>query len=541
MEGLMQDMPLTMDVILRRCLKLGGSVEVVSARPNGELDRRTWRNVGERSLQLCHVLDDLGVPRGGRVGTFAWGSHRHVELHLAAPCTARVIHAVNVRLTEEQVLYLVEHAGDEVLFVDASLTRSLAPLKNKLPIRQYVVMEDGGEVDEAFGDCPGYEELLAAHPAEYELPELREEDAAWICFTSGTTGLPKGVVSTHRSVVLHAMSQLQCDAHAIARSETLLLATQMFHVVGWGLPFTCALGQAKLVLAGRDTSPDALARLIESERVTVAAAVPTVWIQMESVFANPQRDLSSLKRLLAGGSASTRALIGRAGRRGIGYGQGWGLTEMSPSGTWAKFAPGEIDPEAGGSAAAPVGIPVPGVEVRLVDESTGNELAWDGSTVGELEVRGWWIIRAYLDPDDDSNEVRFRDGWLRTGDLGQIDPDGTVHIVDRAKDLIKSGGEWISSLELERILAAHPDVSEVAVVAMPHERWQERPVAVVVPAPGRSPDPEALREYAGRYVAKWMVPDLVEIVAEIPKTSVGKYDKRALRARYAGETARAST
>jgi acyl-CoA synthetase (AMP-forming)/AMP-acid ligase II len=537
MEGLMQDFPLTTDLILRRCLQYGGLVEVVSAGPGGTIDRRTWRNVGERSLQLCHVLDDLGVPRGGRVGTFAWGSHRHVELHLAAPCTARVIHAVNVRLTDDQILYLVRHAGDEVLFVDASLTRSLAPLKDRLPVREFVVMEDGGEVDDAFRDCPRYEELIAAHPPDYKLPELIEGDAAWICYTSGTTGLPKGVVSTHRSVVLHAMSQLQCDAHAISRSETLLLATQMFHVVGWGLPYTCALGLAKLVLAGRDTSPEALARLIEAERVTVAAAVPTVWLQMGNVFDDPQRDLSTLKRVLVGGSASTRALIGRLGRRGVGYGQGWGLTEMSPSGTWARFAAGEVDAEVDGSAAAPVGIPVPGVEVRLVDEATGDDLPWDGSTVGELEVRGWWIIRAYLDPDDDSNEVRFRDGWLRTGDLGKIDPDGTVQIVDRAKDLIKSGGEWISSLELERILAAHPDVAEVAVVAMPHERWQERPVAIVVAAPGRAPDPEALRDYVGGRVAKWMVPDLVEIVPEIPKTSVGKYDKRALRARYAGGTA----
>ena len=535
MEGLMQDMPLTMDVILRRCLELGGAVEVVSARPDGTLDRRTWRDVAHRSLQLAHVLDELGLRRGGRVGTFAWGSHRHVELHLAAPCTGRVIHAVNVRLTDDQIRYLVEHAGDEVLFVDASLTGALARVKDSLPIREYVVMEDGAEVDEAFRDCPRYEELLARHPASYDLPELRERDAAWICYTSGTTGQPKGVVSTHRSVVLHAMSQLQVDAHAIARRETLLLATQLFHVVGWGLPYACAMVPSKLVLAGRDTTPDALARLIESERVTVAAGVPTVWMQMEPVFADPSRDLSSLKRLLVGGSVLTRAFIARIGRYGIGFGQGWGMTETSPSGAWSRFEPGEIADTEDETSAAPVGIAVPGVEVRVVDEETGEPLPWDGSTIGELEMRGWWTIRAYLDPDDDSNETRFHDGWLRTGDLGRIEPDGTVHVVDRAKDLIKSGGEWISSLELERILAAHPDVAEVAVVAMPHPRWQERPVAVVVPAAGRDPDPEALREYVGKHVARWMIPDRIDIVDEIPKTSVGKYDKRALRARYASE------
>ena len=407
----MQEFPLTVDVILRRCVELGGAKEVVSVTPGG-IDRRTWADVGRRALRLCRALDRLGVARGGRVGTFAWNGHRHVELHLAAPCSGRVVHPVNLRLTDDQIVYLVRHAGDEVVFVDASLTSQLAPLKDRLPVREFVVMEDGADVDDAFAGCPRYEELLAAEPPDFAVSGLDERDAAWICHTSGTTGNPKGVVATHRSVVLHALGAHGVDSHGISRDDTVLLTTALFHVGGWGMPYTCAFAPAELVLPGRDTSPDALGRLIEAERVTVATGVPTIWIQMEEAFSAGRYDLSSLRTVLCGGASATNALIRRINRHGIDFVQAWGMTEMSPSGTASRFRAGAApdDPESRGVAKA--GVAVPGVELRIVDER-GDALPWDGAAIGELEARGPWVIRAYLDPDDDANETRFDEGWLR--------------------------------------------------------------------------------------------------------------------------------
>jgi fatty-acyl-CoA synthase len=307
----------------------------------------------------------------------------------------------------------------------------------------------------------------------------------------------------------------------------------MFHVAAWGAPYTCAYAPANLVLPGRDTSSDALARLIEAERVTVAFGVPTLWIQLEAAYDDGRYDLSSLKTIQCGGASSTRALIDRYARRGVEYVQSWGMTEMSPSGTSMRVPPATETAEIR-SPVTKVGPPSPGVELRLIGED-GLPLSWDGVAVGELEARGPWVIRAYLEPDDDANQTRFHDGWLRTQDLARIEPDGTVEIVDRAKDLIKSGGEWISSLDLERMLADHPDVGEVAVVAVADDRWGERPLAVVVPAAGCAPDPEELRAFLRDRLPRWWVPERVLITDKIPKTAVGKYDKRALRAGLAAE------
>jgi fatty-acyl-CoA synthase len=532
MKGLMQQTPLTLDLILGRAIALGAGRDVVSATPRGVV-RHPWREVGHRAARLAAMLDELGVAAGERVASFAWNSHRHVELHLGVPCAGRVLHPVNLRLSDEHIEYLVAKAGDQIAFIDALLTPQIAPLRHRLPIRQWVVMEDGTEIDESFSDCPRYEELLAAATRDPQSPQLAEDDAAWICSTSGTTGKPKLVVTSHRSVYLHTLGALMVDSHGISREDTVLPATPMFHVAAWGAPYTCAYAPATLVLPGRDTSPHALARLIQSERVTVAFGVPTLWIQLESVCDQGHYDLSSLKTIQSGGASSTRALIERYARRGVQYVQSWGMTEMSPCGTSSRVAP-----TANGSEdrrpVTEVGPPSPGVELRLVGDD-GVPLPWDRVSVGELEARGPWVIRAYLDPDDDANQTRFHDGWLRTEDLARIGPDGTVQIVDRAKDLIKSGGEWISSLDLERALADHPDVGEVAVVAIADERWGERPLAVVIPAGGRTPDPEQLREFLGDRVPRWWIPERVLISDEIPKTTVGKYDKRALRARLAAE------
>ncbi|MGZ4386185.1 MAG: long-chain-fatty-acid--CoA ligase [Gaiellaceae bacterium] len=523
----MQDCPLTLDLVLRRALELGGAVEVVSATPSG-IDRRSWRDVAERAIRLRGALESLGVDPGGRVATLAWNGHHHVELFLGAPCAGRVVHAVNVRLSGEEIAELMAHAGDEVLFVDASLTPLVATLRERLPVREIVVMEDGASVDPALDACPRYEDLLASQAPSGEPPPLAEDDAAWICHTSGTTGRPKGVVASHRAALLHSFASLTVDSHAISGRDSVLAVTQMFHANAWGMPYTAALAGAKLVLPGRDTGAEALAALIESERVTVGAAVPTVWVRLLEAF-DGKHDLTSLRRVLCGGASAPHSLVQALVSRGIDFFQGWGMTEMLPSGTGVHLESSGPWPERElEQASLSVGRPTPGVELRVVDVD-GTVLPWDGLSVGEIQARGPWVIRAYLDPDDDANEARFDEGWLRTGDLGRISPDGTVEIVDRIKDLIKSGGEWIGSLRLEQALVAHPLVSEAAVVGVPDERWGERPVAVVVAAPGPPPGRDELLGFLRERVPGWWLPDVIRFVDEIPKTAVGKYDKRRLR------------
>ena len=533
MDGLMQDVPLTIDLILRRAASVAAGKPVVSVQLDGALRRTTWGAIAERAARVAGALDVLGVSPGGRVGTFAWNTDRHLELYYGVPCSGRVLHTGNVRLHPDQVAYVVTHAADEVLFVDASLTAALAPIKDRLTtVREFVVMEDGGEVDDAFADCPRYDALLAAaSPAP--LGGAREGDAASICFTSGTTGHPKAVVYSHRSVVLHSMGALSADSHGVRRDDVVLPLTPMFHVNAWGLPYTSALAGAALVLAGRDTSPENVAQLIASEQVTVVAGIPTFWIQMDRAFEERPEDFASLRGILVGGAEAPPTLINRYTKRGIAFLHAWGMTEMSPSGTATWVPAGAELPE---GEPARQGVPVPGVELRLVGDD-GGVLPQDGASVGELEARGPWIAAAYLDPEDGSNEDRFHDGWLRTGDVAHIAPDGCVEIVDRAKDLIKSGGEWISSLDLERALVEHPGVLEAAVVAIPHERWGERPGALIVPGPGPRPEPEALKDFLAERVARWWVPDVIALVDELPKTGVGKYDKKRIRAEYASRLA----
>lgn len=522
MRGLIQDVPLSIQLILDRAEALGTGMEIVSVEPAGT-DRRTWPEVADRARRLSSALDTLGVPEDGAVGSFAWNGHRHLELYFGVPCSGRVLHTINVRLHPDVIEYVVGHADDDVIFVDASLTPTLAPLRDRLKVRAFVVMEDGAEIDPAFSDDPRYEALIAAEdPAPPAVVD--EKDAASICFTSGTTGRPKAVVYSHRSVVLHSMAELMVDGHAIRRNEVVLPLTPMFHVNCWGLPYTAGLAPASLVFAGADTSPPAAAKLIEQERPTVLAGIPTFWVQMDPLFASNDLDYSSVERILCGGAEPPPALVQRYTDRGIDFFHGWGMTEMSPSGTGNWIRAGTEDVEQG----AKQGTPAPTVEMRIVDDD-GTILEWDGISVGEIQVRGPWIASAYLNPDDGSNEERFVDGWLRTGDVGRVAPDGTLEIVDRTKDLVKSGGEWISSVELERLLAAHPSVAESAVVAIPHERWGERPVALAVTRSGADIAEEELKSFLRERLASWEVPDWIEFVSELPKTGVGKIDKKRLR------------
>jgi fatty-acyl-CoA synthase len=518
----MQDVPLSIPMILDRASTLGASMKIVSVEPEG-IDRKTWPQVADRSLRLAAALDTLGVPKDAALGSFAWNGHRHLELYFGVPSSGRVLHTINVRLHPDVISYVVGHAEDEAIFVDASLTSMLAPLRGRLKVKTFVVMEDGGEIDPAFDSDPRYEELVGGEgPAEPA--HIDEQAAASICFTSGTTGRPKAVVYSHRSVVLHSMGELMVDGHAMRRGDIVLPLTPMFHVNCWGLPYTAGLAPASLVFAGADTSPPAAAALIQAEQPTVLAGIPTFWVQMDSVFSSDEYDLTSVERILCGGAEPAPALIERYTNRGIDFFHGWGMTEMSPSGTGAWIRANSQDVEHG----AKQGVPAPTVQMRIVSED-GAVLPWDGETVGEIQVRGPWIAAAYLNPEDNANEERFVDGWLRTGDVGRVAPDGTLEIVDRTKDLIKSGGEWISSVELERNLAAHPAIAEAAVVAVPHERWGERPMALVVLREGASATTEGMVQFLATKLASWQVPDHVEFVEELPKTGVGKIDKRKLR------------
>jgi fatty-acyl-CoA synthase len=522
-EGLMQEPALTLALILRRLETVGSEVTVASAGPAGVV-HHTWGEIGERARRLAGALDALAVPRRGRVATLAWNSHRHLELFYGVPCSDRVLHTLNGRLRPEDLVEMARRTGDDVLFVDASLTPLLAEHLADLPFREVVVMDDGVEPAAAFADRPRYEELLAAAEPLRELPEPDERAAVCVCHTTGTTGRPKGVVYSHRSVVLHALGVLAADGHGISRAEVALPLTPMFHLMGWGMPYSTALAPCPLVLAGADTSPAAIASLIESERATLVAGVPTFLVRLAGELEG-DRDLSSLRRVLAGGSPATPALVTRYLEAGVDFVPTWGMTEAG-SGTGGALYPGADLADGIGQ-----GIPIAGIELRIVADD-GAELPWDGEAVGELEARGLWVAAAYLDADDEAQAAAFDRGWLRTGDLARIGPDGAVRIVDRTKDLIKSGGEWIGSAELEGHLCACPGVAEAAVIALADAEWGERPLALLTAEPGATLDPAALRVELAAAVPRWWLPDRIEIVPDLPRTSVGKLDKARLRREY---------
>jgi fatty-acyl-CoA synthase len=538
MLGLMQQQPLLISSLLVFAARNHGLTEIVSNTVEGPRHRYTYRDAERRARQLAGVLGNLGVRPGDRVGTLAWNGYRHYELYFAVSGMGAVIHTINPRLFDEQILHIVDHARDRVLFVDLTfvpLVERVMPGLRRRPAA-VVVMTDPPHMP---APCLPqgvalhcYEELMAEADDGFAWPELDESTAAALCYTSGPTGRPKGVLYSHRSTVLHAFGINLPDVVALRAIDRALPIVAMFHVNAWGIPYAATMAGAALILAGARTDGASLHELICSERVTYAAGVPTVWLGLLDHLRRSGGRVDGLERICVGGSACPRLLLETLGEDyGVRVNHGWGMTEMSPVGTYNNAKPGDC--RLSGPAAYPIrlkqGRAFFGVTLDILDEA-GEAVPWDGATPGALVVKGPWICRSYYRDEGSAVDAA---GWFHTGDIATIDPEGYLQITDRAKDLTKSGGEWISSIELENIALGHPDVAEAAVIAARHPRWDERPLLLVVVKPGRTLDPAGLLAFYRGRVAALSIPDAVLAVPELPHTATGKLLKTALRERYA--------
>ncbi|MCV7278986.1 fatty acid--CoA ligase [Mycolicibacterium flavescens] len=532
MDSTMQDFPLTVTAILRHGTGWYSHRKAITATADGYREI-SYGELGTRVAQLAHGLRGLGVTAGQRVATFMWNNQEHLETYFAAPCMGAVLHTLNIRLAGDQIAFIANQAEDSVVLVDVSLVPLFAPILPKLDTVHTVVAVGDGDVEplrSAGKTVLRYDELLAGQPLTYDWPDLDEKNAAAMCYTSGTTGNPKGVVYSHRSTFLHSMAVCSANNIGLVDGDRVLPVVPRFHANAWGQPYAAVMAGADLLLPDRFLQAAPLVEMIERHRPTVAGAVPTIWNDvLKHLHDNPGRDISSLRTVCCGGSAVPLGMMKEYQERyGVVIKQGWGMTETSPLAALAAPPPEATGDEHWALRAA-AGRVLCGVEIRIVDDD-GAVLPNDGKAVGEIEIRGPWITGSYY---QNADAEKFDSGWLRTGDVGRIDPQGFITLTDRAKDVIKSGGEWISSVELELTLMEHPAVFEAAVVAVPDDRWQERPLAAVVTAADTEVSAAELRKHLSDRVARFWLPERWTFIDEVPKTSVGKFDKKLLRARYA--------
>jgi fatty-acyl-CoA synthase len=535
MQGLMMDYPLTLTHLLERSAKLFGGKEIASKFP-GAMHRYSYADFHSRVHAVAHALERLGVNPGDRVGTLCWNSFRHLELYFAIPCYGAVLHTLNLRLPSDQLAFIIDHAEDRVIFVDASLAPILESIRDRIPtVKHFVILPDEKLGANELEPVSGYEELVEGSMGRaYAWPSLGETAAAATCYTSGTTGNPKGVLYTHRAIFLHSYALAMTDVFGISESDTILQIVPMFHANGWGIPFAAVMTGSKIVLTGRQLQPADIAGLIQGERVTFTAGVPTIWIGLYSFLETHPHDLSSVRAIVCAGSAMPRQFIESYEKKfGVHFRLAWGMTETTPIATFMalKDELRNLPEKERFDLLARHGLPVAGVDIRIMD-AEGKELPWDGTTMGELQTRGPWITSGYY--NDARSGQSFSDGWFRTGDVATIDSNGYMQIMDRTKDLVKSGGEWISSVDLENAIMAHPKVMEAAVIAVFHPKWQERPLACIAPLEQYRGDitKEEILDFLAERVAKWWLPDDVVFLEVVPKTSVGKFNKRALREQF---------
>jgi len=526
----MMNVPLTISSMIERAEKLFPKKEIVS-RTHDTITTLTYKQLGERTRRLSSALQKLGIKEGERVGTLAWNHHRHVEAYFAIPSIGSVLHTINIRLSAQHISYIIGHAEDRILLVDEDLVPLVEKIQSELlTVQAYIIMTDKKELPEtSLEPVYHYEQLLTEGDPDFQfLKDIDENTPAGMCYTSATTGNPKGVVYTHRSTVLHCMTLGLADTAALSESDAAMAIVPMFHVNAWGLPFAATWFGSKQVLPGPMFTPKILLEMIQDEKVTLAAGVPTIWLGVLQELENNNYDLSSMKRILCGGAAAPKSVIAAFEQKhSVPFVHAYGMTETSPLVTLARLKSYETDLsyEEQLEIRSKQGYLVPGVEMKVV--GVNGEVKWDGAEMGELCLRAPWIAASYY--NDERTVEGFRDGWLYTGDVVTVDEEGCVKIVDRTKDVIKSGGEWISSVDLENALMAHEAVFEAAVVAVPHPQWQERPVACVVQKQNSSVTKEELYEFLRPQFAKWWLPDDIVFMEEIPKTSVGKFLKQALR------------
>ena len=535
MQGLMQDRQLLISSLLEHARRFHPDVEIVSRTVEGETVRTTYAGLAERAARMANALKAMGVKPGDRVATLAWNTHRHLELYFAVSGIGAVLHTVNPRLFPEQIDYIVNHAEGVALFFDTSFAGMVAELKPRLVhVRHFVAMTDGDHMPPAVPDALCYESLSAAESDEIEWPQFDERTASSLCYTSGTTGNPKGVLYSHRSTVLHCFVVCQADGLQLSSRDTTLLSVPLFHVNAWGVPYASAMCGAKLVLPGPHLDGRSLFDLAVAEECTFSLGVPTVWLGfLKHIEETPGLDITTLKlqRVVIGGSSAPRAIIEKLNRLGIYVLHAWGMSETSPLASIANLLGKHKDLsfEEKVDIQAKQGRAIYGVDLRIIDDN-GAPLPHDGSVSGDLQVRGPWVTSGYYRAE--GGKVLDKDGWFSTGDVAKIDGDGYVIITDRSKDVIKSGGEWISSIDLENAAVAHPAIQEAAVIGIAHPRWQERPLLVAVAKQGQTPTADELKAFLAERVAKWWLPDDVVFVEELPHTATGKLQKMKLRERF---------